>query len=128
MIRALIAAVLLTGAAVEFIGAPPDAALGYSLLLCGTLWFCWPICRWAARLVRRRHRRHPRRAPANAPGTAPHLTQINHHHYYYGGPSPAAAAPTALRPDYSRPALPRRGRQQIDHDTIYNTINLDGTG
>ena len=124
MIRALIAAVLLTGAAVNFLGAPTDAALGYSLLLCGSLWFTWPARRWAARLIRRIHRRrHPRRATSHAP--TPHLTQINHHHYYYGGIPPTATPAAAQHPNYSRLALPQRSRQQIAHDTVYNTIDLD---
>lgn len=126
MIRALIAAVLLTGAAVHFFGAPEDAALGYSLLLCVTLWFTWPAARVTARLIRRSHRRrHPGRAPANPAAPGPHLTQINHHHHYYGGPPPMATTPPRL--DYSRPALPQRSSQQVAHDAIYNTIDIDST-
>lgn len=125
MIRALIAAVLLAGAAVQFFGAPEDAALGYSLLLCATLWFTWPAARAAARLIRRSRRRHrPRRAPAKRAGPGPHLTQINHHHHYYGG-LPMATPATTLRPDYSLPALPERSSQQLAHDAIYNTIDSD---
>ncbi|KEF94866.1 hypothetical protein K883_05290 [Mycobacterium sp. TKK-01-0059] len=125
MIRALIAAVLLTGVAVHFFGAPEDAALGYSLLLCATLWFTWPAARVVAGLIRRtRRRRHPRRAPAKPASPGPHLTQINHHHHYYGGP-PMATPATTLRPDYSLPALPERSSQQLAHDAIYNTIDID---
>lgn len=125
MIRSLIAAVLLTGAAVHFFGAPEDAALGYSLLLCGALWLTWPAARMATRLIRRvLRRRHPRRTPAKAAAPGPHLTQINHHHHYYSGP-PTATPPVTLRPDYSRPALPERSSQQLAHDAIYNTIDTD---
>lgn len=125
MIRALIAAVLLTGAAVHFLGANEDAALGGSFLLCATLWLIWPAVRVIARLLRRRRRRrHPRRAPDSA---GPHLTQINHHHHYYGGLPPMATSPAPLRPDYSRPALPERSSQQRAHDAIYNTIDVEAS-
>ena len=125
MLRALIAAALLTGAAAHFFGAPPDVTLGYILLICVTLWFTWPMTRLAARLMRRaRRRRSPRRTAPNTPAPAPHLTQINHHHYYYGVMPPAAPQ----RPDHTLPALPQHGRQQMAHDAIYDTIDLDDTG
>ena len=120
MIRALITAALLAGAAMHFFGAQPDVAIGYSLVVTLTLWFFWPLLRRIARLARRRRRRHqPNRA---AP--APHLTQINHHHHYYGGVPPAAPA-TMPRPDYSRPALPLRAEGQKAHDAIYDIIDID---
>lgn len=124
MLRALIAAALLTGATVQFLGAPPDVALGYSLAVCLTLWFTWPVGRFAARLIRRaRRRRSPHRTAPSAPTPAPQLTQINHHHYYYGG----IASATPRRPDHTVLALPRRSRQQVAHDAIYDTIDLDDT-
>jgi ABC-type nickel/cobalt efflux system permease component RcnA len=130
VIRALIAAVLLTGAAVHF-GAPADAAVGYALVLCFGFWLTWPVVRFVVR--RRRHagrRRSPSRvAPITPAAPVPHLTQVNHHHYYYGGlpPAPpmAPAAPAWPRPDYTLPALPQRTRQQMAHDAIYDTIDLD---
>ncbi|ORX14124.1 hypothetical protein [Mycobacterium xenopi] len=127
MLRALIAAALLTGAAVHFLSVPTDVALGYGLVLCLTIWFTWPAARFAARMIRRARRRHRRgRATTQMPAPAPRLTQINHHHYYYG-PLPPASAAAPQCPDHTLPALPQRGRQQKAHDSIYNTIDLDNT-
>ena len=122
MIRALITAALIAGAAMHFFAAPPDVAIGYSLVLTFTLWFFWPLLRRLARLVRRRRHRLSRTPTRTAP--TPHLTQINHHHHYYGGlpATPAAAMP---RPDYSRPALPLRTEGQKAHDAIYDIIDID---
>lgn len=124
MIRALITAALLAGAAMHVFGVKADVAIGYSLVLTLTLWFFWPLLRRIARLARRlRRRRQPSRTP-NRAAPAPHLTQINHHHHYYGGMPPTA--PAAMpRPDYSRPALPLRTEGQKAHDAIYDIIDLD---
>lgn len=124
MLRALIAAALLTGAAVHFLDAPPDAALGYSLVACLILWFAWPLARRLTRpALRTRRRRTPRRGRGTPATPAPALTQINHHHHYYGPVAvPPAAAP---QPDPMLLGLPRRGRQQMAHDAIYNTIDID---
>jgi ABC-type nickel/cobalt efflux system permease component RcnA len=124
VIRALITAALLAGAAIHFFGTQADVAIGYSLVLSLTLWFFWPLLRRIARLARRRRRRHqPSRTP-NRAAPAPHLTQINHHHHYYGGmpPVPPGAMP---RPDYRRPALPLRTEGQQAHDAIYDIIDID---
>ena len=66
MIRALIAAALLTGAAMHFFNADPYVAFGYSLVLSVTLWFFWPLLRRILRLVSRRGRR--RRPPSRTAG------------------------------------------------------------
>ncbi|OFJ51870.1 hypothetical protein BEL07_20645 [Mycolicibacterium grossiae] len=126
MIRALIAAALLAGAATAF-GVDPNIALGYALVLTVTLWFLWPPVRVITRLIRRRRRRsHPNSTPARVNPAAPQLTQINHHHHYYAGLPPTAAA--APRPDYTRPALPLRTEGQKRHDAIYDTIiDIDET-
>ncbi len=50
MIRALITAALLTGAAMHFFNADPYVAFGYSLVLSVTLWFFWPLLRRILRL------------------------------------------------------------------------------
>ena len=123
MIRALITAALLAGAAMHFFSADPDVAFGYSLVLSVTLWFFWPLLRRILRLVRRRGRR--RRPPSRTPkAPAPHLTQINHHHHYYG--QGCRLRPAAMpRPDYSRPALPLRTEGQKAHDAIYDIIDID---
>jgi hypothetical protein len=113
---------VLTGATVQLLGAPPDVALGYSLAVCLTLWFTWPVGRFAARLIRRaRRRRSPPRTAPSAPTPAPQLTQINHQHY--GG----IASATPRRPAHTLLELPRRSRQQMAHDAIYDTIDLDDT-
>jgi hypothetical protein len=123
VIRALITAALLAGAAMHFLGVQADVAIGYSLVLSLTLWFFWPLLRRIARLARRRRRRQTSRTP-NRAAPAPHLTQINHHHHYYGGMPPTA--PAAMpRPDYSRPALPLRTEGQKAHDAIYDIIDID---
>jgi hypothetical protein len=57
VIRALITAALLTGAAMHFFNADPYVAFGYSLVLSVTLWFFWPLLRRILRLVSRRGRR-----------------------------------------------------------------------
>jgi ABC-type nickel/cobalt efflux system permease component RcnA len=127
VIRALITAALLAGAAMHF-GVDPNIALGYALVLTVMLWFLWPPVRVITRLIRRRRRRsHPNRTPARATtAAAPQLTQINHHHHYYAGLPPAAAP--SPRPDYSRPALPERTEGQKRHDAIYDTIiDIDET-
>lgn len=124
MIRALITAALLAGAAMHFFGAQTDVALGYSLVLTLTLWFFWPLLRRIARLARPRRHRHKTSRTPNRAAPPPHLTQINHHHHYYGGipPAPTAAMPP---PDYSRPALPLRTDGQKAHDAIYDIIDTD---
>lgn len=125
MIRALITAALLAGAAMHFFGAQADVAIGYSLVLSLTLWFLWPLLRRIARLARRRRRRHkPSRTP-NRTAPAPHLTQINHHHHHYYGVAPPAPPGAMARPDYSRPALPLRTEGQKAHDAIYDIIDID---
>jgi ABC-type nickel/cobalt efflux system permease component RcnA len=125
VIRALITAALLAGAAIHFFGAKADVAIGYSLVLSLTLWFFWPLLRRIARLARHRRRRHqPSRTP-NRAAPAPRLTQINHHHHYYGGVPPGAPAAAMPRPDYSRPALPLRTEGQQAHDAIYDIIDID---
>lgn len=116
MIRTLIGTVLVTAAAIRF-GVPADIALGYSFVMCLTVWFLWPMLRHLARLTRRARRqlsRHLAPAPARAMST-PALTQINHYHYY----GPTASPPTSTQPDPTLRALPRRGKQQILHDAIY---------
>ena len=124
MIRALITAALLAGAANHFFGAQPDVAIGYSLVLSLTLWFFWPLLRRLARLARPRRHRHQRSRTPNRTTPTPHLTQINHHHHYYGGLPPMA--PAAMpRPDFSRPALPLRTEGQKEHDAIYDIIDID---
>jgi ABC-type nickel/cobalt efflux system permease component RcnA len=128
VLRALIAAALLTGAAAHFLGAPPDVTLGYILVLCFSLWFTWPVARLAARLMRRARRRRQRRTAPKSPAPAPHLTQINHHHHYYGAGMPPTVSAAPPRPDHTLPALPQRGRQQTAHDALYDTIDLDNTG
>ncbi|MCV7058389.1 hypothetical protein [Mycolicibacterium gilvum] len=121
MIRTLIIAALMTGAATHFLHTDPYEAFGYSLVLSVTLWFFWPLLRRLVRLALRRRRRH--RAPARTPKTAsPQLTQVNHYHFY--GHVPAAAQPMP-RPDYSRPALPVRTEGQKAHDAIYDIIDMN---
>ena len=122
MIRALITAALLTGAAMHFFNADPYVAFGYSLVLSVTLWFFWPLLRRILRLVSRRGRR--RRPPSRTPkAPAPHLTQVNHYHFYGQVPTAPAAIP---RPDYSRPALPLRTEGQKAHDEVYDVIDEKG--
>ncbi len=114
MLRALIAAALLTGATLQFLGTPPDVALGYSLALCLTLWFTWPVGRFAARLIcRARRRRLPHRTAPSAPTPAPQLTQINHHHYYYGG-IPGDTAATGPHRVGTAPTKPPAGGPRRD--------------
>ena len=93
MIRALVTAALLAGAATHFFGIAADVALGYGLVLSVTVWYFWPLLRRIIYLLRRRTRRTQRnRTPTQVTAT-PHLTQINHHHHYYGGvPSTTPAA------------------------------------
>jgi ABC-type nickel/cobalt efflux system permease component RcnA len=123
VIRALITAALLAGAAIHFFGAKADVAIGYSLVLSLTLWFFWPLLRRIARLARRRRRPHQTSPSRAAP--APHLTQINHHHHHYYGAVPPAPPAAMPRPDYSRPALPLRTEGQKTHDAIYDIIDID---
>lgn len=121
MIRTLIIAALMTGAATRFLHTDPYEAFGYSLVLSVALWFFWPLLRRIAGLAlrRRRHRRAPAR-PAKA--AAPQLTQVNHYHFYGHVP---AAAPPMPRPDYRRPALPVRTEGQKAHDAIFDIIDMD---
>lgn len=120
MIRALITAALMTGAAAHFFHADPYTAFGYSLVLSITLWFFWPLLRRILRLAtRRRSRSTPNPARRTA---APQLTQVNHYHFYGQAPRPPATMP---RPDYSRPALPLRTDGQKAHDAIYDIIDID---
>lgn len=135
MIRALITAVLIAGAATHYLDVPLDAALGYAFVLCVGGWYLWPALRRPLRYVTRfllrrlRPRRRtgravaPRPAPARAT-TAPRdvpaqITQINHHHYYNGIP-PQPGAP--MRPDYTLTALPRRTESRIASDEILDGI------
>jgi ABC-type nickel/cobalt efflux system permease component RcnA len=124
VIRALITAALLTGAAVQFVHADPYTAAAYSIVISLGLWFLWPLLRRIARLVTRRRggrRRQPARA-SKATAPAPHLTQVNH--YYFYGPMQPVPGSTP-RPDYSRPALPRRTQAQQASDEILDTIDLN---
>lgn len=135
MIRALITAVLIAGAATHYLDVPLDAAVGYAFVLCVGGWFLWPVLRRPLRYVTRfllrplRPRRRtgraiaPRPAPARAtaaPRDVPaQITQINHHHYYNGMP-PRPGAP--MRPDYTLTALPRRTEGRIASDEILDGI------
>jgi ABC-type nickel/cobalt efflux system permease component RcnA len=124
VLRALIAAALLTAAAIHF-GVPPATAVGYALVACLAIWFVWPLLRGLNRLARRARRRRSQRAVAPQTATrAPALTQINHYHYYghyYGHTMPPPAP--GPRPDPTRLALPRHGRQQIAHNQVYDTFD-----
>ena len=100
MIRALITAALLAGAAMHFFGAQPDVAIGYSLVVTLTLWFFWPLLRRIARLARRR----PPPPPAE--------------------PGRAGAAP---HPDQSPPPLLRRGAPRGARDDAAPRLQPPGT-
>ncbi len=45
MIRALVTAALLAGAATQFFGVASDVAIGYGLVLSVTVWYFWPLLR-----------------------------------------------------------------------------------
>ena len=116
MIRALITAALLAGAAMHFFGAQPDVAIGYSLVVSLTLWFFWPLLRRIPRLGRRGRRRATSRTPA----PAPHLTQINHHHYYGRVPLPrrrCRGPTTAVRRCLCAPRARRRTTRSTTSST-----------
>ena len=119
MLRALIAAALLTAAAIHF-GVPPDTAVGYALAACSAIWFVWPLLRGITRLARRARRRRQHAVTPQTPTRAPALTQINHYHYYSHTMPPAAPGP---RPDPTQLARPRHSRQQIAHNQIYDTFD-----
>lgn len=135
MIRALITAVLLTGAANYFLHTPLDAALGYSVFVCIAVWYLWPaLCRPARFLLHRLrpHRRPASRTPAARTPARPtaaqqqplapaHITQINHHHHYYNG-APPQPDRAPMRPDYTLPALPLRTESRIASDEILDAI------
>ncbi|AGB27288.1 hypothetical protein Mycsm_07194 (plasmid) [Mycobacterium sp. JS623] len=124
MIRALIAAALMTGAAVQLLHADPYNAGLYSVVLSLGLWFFWPLLRRIMRLAahRRGRRRHqPTRTPKTTTAT-PALTQVNHYHFYGQTPLVPNVMP---RPDYSRPALPRRTMGQQASDEILHIIDLN---
>lgn len=124
MIRALIAAALMTGAAVQIAHADPYNAALYSVVLCLGLWFLWPLLRRITRFVAR-HRGRGRRQPARTPKATtatPPLTQVNHYHFYGQTPLVPNVMP---RPDYSRPALPRRTTGQQASDEIMHIIDLN---
>jgi hypothetical protein len=124
VLRALIAAAVLTGVAVHF-GAPPDAACGYAFTGCLAVWLLSPPVRRGADLVRRLRRRRGKGSSTvttrAVQSPAPALTQINHYHYY----AQPASLVTQSRPDIARPALPVQARQQILHNTVYDTIDGD---
>ncbi len=121
MIRALITAALIAGAAMHLFHTDAYTAFGYSLVLTLTLWFLWPLLRRILRLSTRRRRRSPSPTRTATPSTQ--LTQVNHHYHFYGqAPHTSAAMP---RPDYSRPALPLRTEGQKAHDAIYDIIDID---
>jgi hypothetical protein len=124
VIRALITAALMTGAAVQLFHADPYSAALYSVVLSLGLGFFWPLLRRIVRLISRRRgsgRRQPARVPKTTAAT-PHLTQVNHYHFY----GPVRPAPGAMSPpDYSRPALPRRTQGHRASDVIFDIIDLD---
>ena len=64
MIRALITAVLIAGAATHYLDVPLDAALGYAFAISVGGWYAWPVLRrplrYATRFLLRRLR--PRRS------------------------------------------------------------------
>ncbi len=122
MIRALIAAALMTGAAVHLVHTDPYTAAAYSIVLTIGLWFLWPLLRRIMRRITRRRRRRQPTRPQKAAAPAPHLTQVNHYHYY--GPMQPTPGSTP-RPDYSRPALPRRTPSQQASDEIFDIIDLN---
>ena len=114
MIRALITAALLAGAAMQFFDAQPDVAIGYSLVVSLTLWFFWPLLRRIARLARRRRRRHQPAAPGSA-GTAPHPDQSPPPLLRRGAPGGARDdAEPRLQPPGTAPA--RRGTKGARRD------------
>ena len=119
MIRALITAALLTGAAMHFFNADPYVAFGYSLVLSMTLWFFWPLRRRILRLVSRRGRR--RRPPSRTPkAPAPHLTQVNHYHFYVRCRLPrrrCRGPTTAVRRCLCAPRARRRTRRSTTSST-----------
>lgn len=135
MIRALITAVLIAGAATHYLDVPLDAAVGYAFVLCVGGWYLWPVLcrpvRYVTRFLIRRLRPRRRTGRAIAPRPSParataaprvvpaQITQINHHHYYNGMP-PQPGAP--MRPDYTLTALPRRTEGRIASDEILDGI------
>lgn len=135
MIRALITAALVAGAANQFLHVPIDAALGYALVFCVAGWYIWPLLRRPVRFLLRRlrpRRARTRSAPARRPAPAPQrpvpaqITQINHHHYYNGMPTQPGAQ---MRPDYTLSALPRRTEGRIASDEILDgIIDIDDDG
>lgn len=124
MIRALITAALVTGAANQFLHIPIDVALGYSVVICVAGWYLWPLLRRPIRFLLH-HLRPQHHRTSSAPPRRPvpaQITQITHHHYYSGVlPQPA----TQIRPDYTLPALPRRTESRSASDEILDAIIVD---
>lgn len=135
MLRALIAAVLLTAAAHSLFDVPLDVAVGYSFAASILVWFVWPLLRYLIRVSGRirRRRRRPRAVPTRWQPTThsarpvpliaqPAVTQINHHHYY----CPHAPVPSGAQwADPTLLGLPQHSRNKAAHDAIYNTIDID---
>lgn len=117
MLRALIAATLLTGAA-AYIGAPIDTFAGYAFAGCLAVWLLLPVYRTGRRITRRyRGRRATGRVqhPATSTPPAATVTQINH--YYYNCPPPAPAPGRVIDPDQL--GLPQYSAQKLAHDEIF---------
>lgn len=123
MLRALVAAALLTTAAIRVLGIDTDVALGYSAAICLGLWLAWPLARRIGPFVRRHTRRRRRTDRAALPSSVTPTVAEIHYHYHHDGPVTSPSAVPVVDPALR--GLPQRTRRQIAHDAIYDTIDTD---